>query len=234
MENNDLFTMGQHNTEYKSKTINLRKMPKHLKYSLFIKDPRVKAIRTKEFAVVYFACDDLRDKGNKLYRKKEYKAALIHYYYTYSLLKWIRLKEETQSGIKYPLTDDDITVCKATVDEQDGFERSSFKICIIGTLKAMSLTYMKLRHFTEAVECLKECLTYNDQAPDTYYRLSQVRTYNKNSTEEDLELANKHIEKARSMKIDKIYDDHLKLVNELIEKRKEDEATRVKGKNCDN
>jgi len=42
-----------------------------MKYTLFHNDYKIKMVRTKEFPMVFFVYDDVKEKGNKLYKKKK-------------------------------------------------------------------------------------------------------------------------------------------------------------------
>lgn len=53
-----------------------------MKYTLFSNnDENLKKVREKEFPVVFFVYDDIKDKGNKLFKKKKFREALKHYQY---------------------------------------------------------------------------------------------------------------------------------------------------------
>jgi len=80
-------------SEFRRKTKTLRNYPKHLKNTLFLKDERIKKIRKKEFTIIFFAFEEIKEKANKLYKKKEYKKAINYFTFAYSILKWIELKE---------------------------------------------------------------------------------------------------------------------------------------------
>jgi cytochrome c oxidase assembly protein Cox11 len=53
-----------------------------MKYTIFSHtDEQLQKLREKEFPVVFFVYDDLKDKGNKLIKKKKYREALQYYQY---------------------------------------------------------------------------------------------------------------------------------------------------------
>jgi hypothetical protein len=60
----------------------------------------------------------------------------------------------------------------------------------------MAYCNIELRLYSNAIECLEECeILGKDNFPDIYLRLAQVRIYNKKSSDEELALAEKNINK---------------------------------------
>jgi tetratricopeptide (TPR) repeat protein len=95
----------------------------------------------------------------------------------------------------------------------------------------MSYAYMELRHYNEAIECLDECLNFaEDKVPDIYFRRSQAKTYNKYSSDRDLEEAMMDIEKALSLKEEIIYSEHKEILEKIISEKKKAEIERTEGK----
>lgn len=85
--------MGNFNVnEFRNKTKLLRSFPKHLKNTLFLKDERIEKIRKKEFTIVFFAYDEIKDKGNNFYKTKNYCMAISYYTLAYSIIKWMNYK----------------------------------------------------------------------------------------------------------------------------------------------
>jgi len=94
----------------------------------------------------------------------------------------------------------------------------------------LSYSYIELRHFTEAIECLDECINIaGDKVPDLYFRRSQARALNKCSNDEQLNLAKADIEKAISLKKEQIYIEHSDKVKKLIEDRKANILSKMEG-----
>jgi len=91
---------------------------------------------------------------------------------------------------------------------------------------------MELRHYKDALDCLNECeVEAGDKVADVFFRRSQVRTYNKLSSDEDFKLALFDIKKAISLKPEiKIYNKHLEILNKIIEKNEKTELERTKSK----
>jgi hypothetical protein len=81
-------------TEFRKKTKIVRSYPRHLRNSLFIKDDRIEKIRRKEFTLVFFAYDEIKEKANKFYKQKKYRLAIAYYNFAYSILKWLEFKEK--------------------------------------------------------------------------------------------------------------------------------------------
>ena len=56
-----------------------------MKYTLFNNDDKLKQIRKKEFPLVFFVYDDVKEKGSKLYKKRKFRESID--YYSYVILK---------------------------------------------------------------------------------------------------------------------------------------------------
>lgn len=68
--------------EFLQKTVKLRSYPRHLKYSIFHNtDDKLDELRSKEFPIVFFIYDEVKEKGNKYYKKKKFREAVNHYIY---------------------------------------------------------------------------------------------------------------------------------------------------------
>jgi len=99
-------------------------------------------------------------------------------------------------------------------------------------LMCLSYSYMELRHFSDAVECLDECEAIaGDKVPDLFFRRSQARALNKCSNDEQLSLAKADIEKAISLKKEKepIYVEHYEKVKKIIEDRRASFTSKMEG-----
>jgi len=66
--------------EFLKKTTKLRKIPRHLKYTLFSEE-RVKKIRQKDFLEVFYLSGDFKKLANKLMKKKQFREAIKMYTY---------------------------------------------------------------------------------------------------------------------------------------------------------
>jgi tetratricopeptide (TPR) repeat protein len=96
----------------------------------------------------------------------------------------------------------------------------------------LSYAYLELRHFKDALHCLDECEKYaEEKVADVFFRRSQVRSYNKLSSDEDLKLAMKDIKKAIELKKDiSIYNEHLMVLKTIMNKRENTEIERITRK----
>jgi tetratricopeptide (TPR) repeat protein len=194
-----------------------------MKCTLFHTDEKIKKIRTKEFPLVFFVYDEVKDKGSKLFKKKKYREAIEYYIYAYSMLKWIEFKD-TKKGAEFltvpsldPILDADIKECKCFLDDV-AVEEDSYKASIVYLLMSLSSAYMELRHYSEAIDCLNECIAVaGDKVPDLFFRRSQARTFNKNSSDKELQIAKEDIEKAISLKKEAIYVEHQEKLKKIIE-----------------
>lgn len=84
---------------------------------------------------------------------------------------------------------------------------------VVTLLMSMAYCYLKLHYYTEAMKCLNYAIELAPVAADAFIRRSQVRTYNRLISIQELRLAvddaNKAIEKRPKDKIYKIHKDHL-------------------------
>jgi len=70
------------NKEFAEQTSKLRGYSRQLKYTLFSHDDsNLKKVREKEFPIIFFVYDDVKDKGNKLFKKKKFREAIKYYQY---------------------------------------------------------------------------------------------------------------------------------------------------------
>jgi hypothetical protein len=114
-----------------------------------------------------------------------------------------------------------------TLEISDTFELGSSKTCLCYVLKCLAYCYIQLRDYKEAIKCLDEAESLlGEKVPDTFFRRSQARLFNKDSTYDDLLFALKDIGKALSnIKHELNKDDYLKqleLVKGKIESKKQE------------
>jgi len=65
--------------EFLNNTRKIRKIPKHLKYTLFVND-EIKNIRKKnDFSYIAHKFSEYKEKGNKFYKKKKFREAIESY-----------------------------------------------------------------------------------------------------------------------------------------------------------
>lgn len=128
-----------------------------------------------------------------------------------------------------PIFDEDIYQDQIKMEdissEQDGYRYS-----LIYLLLAMSYSFIHLRHFKNAIECLDECISLSgEKMADPYFRRCQARMCNKFSDEEQLILALADIQKAKSLSNDKIFEDTYIRLMVIIEQRQLNELEKL---NC--
>jgi tetratricopeptide (TPR) repeat protein len=221
---------GVDEEEFLEKTKTIRSLPRHMKYTLFFQNQeKLAKVHILEFPRVFFLYDDIKEKGNRMFRRKKYREAIEHYIYAYGLLKWIQFKDKKRQEefLKKPsldpILDSDIEVKQVYLDDVQ-VEEDSFKACVVFLLLNMSYAYMELRHFYEAIECLDECEKIaEDKISDVYFRRSQARAYNRSSCDEELEIAIADIDKAINvMKKEEnlpMYKEHKEILMKIIKKR---------------
>lgn len=59
-------------------TDKLRSYPKHLMYTLFANE-KIRYLRQKDFAFTYFIFEEMKEKGNRLYKRGRYRDAIDSY-----------------------------------------------------------------------------------------------------------------------------------------------------------
>lgn len=152
------------------------------------------------------------------------------------MLKWIEFID-TKKKSEFltipsldPVLDIDIKECKAFLDDV-AVEEDSYNASVVFLLMCLSNSYMELRHYSEAIDCLNECLSIaRDKVPDLYFRRSQARTYNKCSNDDELKQAKADIDKAISLKNDPIYIEHKEKLTKIMEAKKSDSLDKVESK----
>jgi tetratricopeptide (TPR) repeat protein len=220
--------------EFLEKTKIIRAMPRHRKYSLFVQHQQnLKKVHEKEFPMVFFVYDDIKGKGDRLYKRKKFRESVEHYTYAYGLLKWIEFKDKKRQEefLKRPTLD---PILDEDFDEKIVYlddikvEKDSYEACVVYLLNNLSYSYMELRHFSEAIDCLDEALAIaEDKLPDLYFRRSQARTYNKFSDNEELEKAMQDIDKAIELKDEPLYKEHKDIIIKINEERIKKELDRT-------
>ena len=206
---------GLSQEEWLEKTKRIRKLPRHLKYTLFYQNQKkLIDVHKAEFPRVFFIYDDIKQKGIRLYNRKKYREAIEHLNYAYGLLKWIEFKDKKRQEdfiIKPSLDgilDDEIEEKSCYLDAPD-VEEESFKACIINVLQVIAYCHMELRQYTNAIECLDECEEIGKNlVPDIFFRRAQARMFNKRSTDEELQKAKADIEKA--IQLGKVFNEEIK------------------------
>ena len=223
--------------EFLEKTLKFRSMPRHLRFTLFhLKENKLIKLRQKEFPNIYFTYEELREKAYSLYKKEDYKQAIKYYYFTYSIFKWLEFKDPSREkdilrgDELLQILDEDILEKRIETDrEQNSYEEDCYKACLITILKYISLCYMHLRHFTEAISSLDEAISYSsDKVPELFLRRSQARTYNKNSNYDQLEMALKDIKRAINLNPEEPrFQIHFKVIVDRIEENSRKEIERI-------
>ncbi len=211
-------------------------MPYHLKYTLF-QSEEIKALRKKDFAFLYFKFDELKEKGNKMYKRGKIREAIDYYIGAYSILKWIDFKDPKKTNSakllreQCAILDEDIYEGKCSKFNcmTNAIEEDSYRFCLVNILMSLSYAYMELRHYASAIDCLNECLTCDDSLPDVLFRRGQARIYNKNSDEDALLLALEDLKKALNFSSHKIYQEHYDLVQNLIACKQIEQQDKLKS-----
>lgn len=217
--------------EFILQTEKLSKMPRHKKYTIFNqRDEKLQRLHQKEFPVVFFAYDDIKEKANRLHKRGKFRDAIQHYSYAYGLLKWIEFKDKKRNEdiLKKPsldpILDNEIEEKIVYLDDIE-VENDSYEACLVYLLSNLGYSYMELRHYSDAIDCFDEALEIaKERVSDLFFRRSQARTYNKFSNYDDYLKALEDINKAIELKKEEIiYKEHLNILNKIIEKRSNEE-----------
>lgn len=221
--------------EWLKKTEKIRSYPRHMKYTLFYQaQEKLQKVHEREFPMVFFIYDDIKQKANRLFRRKKYREAIEHLTYAYGLLKWIQFKDKKRQAdfIKKPsldgILDEDIEEKIVYLDDVK-VEEDSFKACVVYLLEILAYAHLELRQYHCAIEALDECVPIaEDKVPDLFFRRSQARTYNRNSEDEDLEKAMQDIDKAILLKNEPIYKEHKEILTKIIQTRTDTRVANIR------
>jgi tetratricopeptide (TPR) repeat protein len=224
--------------DFLEKSQKIKTMPRHLKHSLFLlKDEVMQKIRGKnDFTQTYFAFEELRNKANKSFSNKNYRQAIAYFSYAYACFKWLEFKDPERNKVSLqtadtldPIFDDEIIEKRVKTDENVSFEEATYYGTLTLITKSLAFSHMHLRNFTEAIKCLDESLVYSqNKVPELYFRRSQARMYNKNSTLEDLNLALEDIHKALEInKEEKRFEEHLKILNIYMDEKETSQKEKI-------
>lgn len=208
----------------------LHSMSLHLRNTLFIKNEKIDLIRQKEYSVVFLITEEMKEKANELFEKKEYVKAIGAYTLIYSIFKWLAFvdKEKETKCIKEfnfsnenAIVDADVELKRISTDSSLKYEEDSYRTCIINILKALSYCYINLRAYSEAVKCMEEAIGYASASlPDVLLRKSQGIMYNKFSSELLLSKALSDLQTAKAIQKTKIIEDHIAIISTIIDDKK--------------
>jgi hypothetical protein len=236
-DKNDFYfeIMGKHDQkEFNELTKWVKTLPRHLRHSLFLtKDPQLTKVHEKDdFTIIYFVFEELRQKANKFYRKAQFRPFIFNYYFAYACFRWLSFKDEDRNKVGIinsqslqAILDEDIELKRCKTDESIPLEEATWRGALVTILKALSFSYMHLRHYGEAIICLNEAIEIsNSKTAELYLRRSQARMYNKSASLDDLQIALDDIHRAKMIDPEeKRFDDHLKILNDYIEEKKSNE-----------
>ena len=199
-------------------------IPFHGKYDfVFFLRGNMQQIHKQNFQKIYKIYSKIKKFGLNLYNNKKFRECLEQFNYVYGLFRWIEFKDnnikinEIINKENFTILDSDIEEKKIILNTSDDNNNNKIeeinKLCLIYILEIMAYCNIELRLFSNAIECLEECVILaENNLPDVYLRYSQARIYNKKSTDKELLLAEKDINKAI----------HLALIHNKDEKNKID------------
>ena len=194
-------------TEWANKTTKLRKYPRHLKYTLFYQnDIKLQQIHKSSLNKIYQIFSKIKTIGLNLYNNNKYRECLDQFSFAYGLFKWLEFKDkniklnEIINNENFVILDTDIEEKILNYNTNNIINNNKleniYKTCLIYILEIMAYCNIELRLYSNAIECLEECeILSKDNFPDIYLRIAQARIYNKKSSDEELALAEKNINK---------------------------------------
>ena len=217
----------------------LRNMPRHLRNTIFIKNDKVEQLRKREFPVLFLLCEEMKEKAYKLYESKKYIEALNLYNVMYSLFKWVVIKAPkkreaflTNYDFKEEnnLYDKDIEIRRINTNKGNDYEESGFKAYLINILKGICYCYMNMRHYSEAVKCMDEAMSYVlVSRGEVLFRRAQAIMYNKFSELKELNQAHADLCQAKMFKKIELINEHMKDLENLIKEKKYRKFANVKS-----
>ena len=217
----------------------LRNMPRHLRNTIFIKNDKVEQLRKREFPVLFLLCEEMKEKAYKLYESKKYIEALNLYNVMYSLFKWVVIKAPkkreaflTNYDFKEEnnLYDKDIEIRRINTNKENDYEESGFKAYLINILKGICYCYMNMRHYSEAVKCMDEAMSYVlVSRGEVLFRRAQAIMYNKFSELKELNQAHADLCQAKMFKKIELINEHMKDLENLIKEKKYRKFANVKS-----
>ena len=224
------FNISNYSPEGMQKSKILRSMPRHLRNTIFIKNDKLEEIRKREFPIIFLICEEMKEKAFKLYEEKKYKEALNLYNVMYSLFKWVVIKDSKKREAFFNnfdfkeennLYDADIEIRRITTNKDNNYEESGFKNYIINILKGICYCYMNMRHYSEAVKCMDEAMSYVlVSRGEVLFRRAQAIMYNKFSELKDLNQAHADLTQAKMFKRIELINEHIQDIENLIKEKK--------------
>jgi len=224
------FNIANYSKEGIEKSKFLRSIPKHLRNTIFIKNSKVDDIRKREFPVVFLICEEMKEKAIKFYESKKYFDALSLFNSMYALFKWIEIKDPKKREAflnnydfkeENNLYDADIEIKRINLSKENSYEESGFKNYIINILKGICYCYMNMRHYSEAVKCMDEAMSYVlTSRGEVLFRRAQAIMYNKFSELKELNQAQVDLSQAKMFKKIELINEHIKDIENLIQEKK--------------
>eukprot|EP01016_Furgasonia_blochmanni_P052518 TRINITY_DN8385_c0_g1_i7.p1 TRINITY_DN8385_c0_g1~~TRINITY_DN8385_c0_g1_i7.p1 ORF type:complete len:720 (+),score=178.67 TRINITY_DN8385_c0_g1_i7:114-2162(+) len=204
--------------------------PIYLQHTVFHDDEKMAKIRTLEVSHRFFIYDKFREQGNKCYNKGEYDEALKLYERALSCFKWLDQKkappmteeEKEKDPLAYTksllhmYTDENVTLHDGE-EVTDQMEIDMRKSMLLQVYMNLCICYMALSHFKMALIAIEDAFKISDKNSQLLYRRSQVRSFNKGATLEDLYKAKADVELAIELRrVEKLFQQEggiLKLLN---------------------
>ena len=192
-------------SEWANKTTKLRNYPRHLKYTLFYQnDIKLQQLHKSSLSKIYQIFLRIKSVGLNLYNNNKFRDCLEQFNFAYGLFKWLEFRDkniklnEIINNENFVILDRDIEekIINYNNNINNNKIENIYKASLIYILEIMAYCNIELRLFSNSIECLEECVILGkENFPDIYLRLAQARIYNKKSSDEELALAEKNINK---------------------------------------
>lgn len=218
-------------------------MPKHIRNTLFFRHSKIKQIRKMNFSKIFFISEELKHEANTLLQSGDYIKALEKYNLVYSLFKWIEIGNKQKEKLIFtsptsihanPIVIDDIVYKTSKYNKKDKHESFTYKNSLVFTLKGMSLCYINMRMFKEAMHCLNEALEYatNENKIDLYFRRGQTKIFNSYSNVNDVTEGIEDLIKAFEWNDNKgndVIQENIMYGKKILEIKKEENNMKIKS-----
>lgn len=186
-------------------------LPFHLQNSLF-QHSFISRHRKTQFINKIMIANELRESGNKNFHRGQYYKAFMCYDHCLGLFNWIELESKED--------DEDLKIFQNP--EQDEQDENARRGMISQVILNMAATLVKLRHFKEALDILKEAILISPKNLRILGIRAICRAANKESDISALQLALDDATKASAKYLE--YKSAIESINEILHSKYAEEC----------
>lgn len=218
-------------TAAKIKSAQLSKIRKKYESSPnFIKGTEVYAHRNNQYKDLSIEeklekCRKLKEEGNEEYKKKNYSLSTAKYSEAISIFRYFERKDERGEALELKdyILDDYNQNINFWKGNKENYEKA--RSLIISLMLNCCISSMALKQHSDVVWCCEAVLNYDPQNIKALYRM--CRSYEMLDTTLDLEIALKHITKAKKIEPKNItvHTKYKEIRKKLREQNKKDKKT---------